>query len=161
MYAQLGNIRFEGLKGFSTFSHTVGVTYAQHARINGKSRLEATGDELDAISFEMMLHANFTDPEADIDVINTATVNREILKLILGNGKVVGDFVITSFEKVTEFTDPLGNIISSISKTPHFIRPSVTVSVAPCSGYQAFCHRSSTSSSSIFISSDSPCVLSE
>jgi len=113
MYAQLGNIRFEGLKGFSTFSKTVAVAYAQHARINGKARLEATGDELDAISFDMLLHANFTDPEADIDQIETACTDREVLKLILGNGNIVGDFVITSIEDVIEFTDPKGNIISA------------------------------------------------
>jgi len=112
MYAQLGNIRFEGLKGFSSFSHTVAVAYAQHARINGKSRLEATGDELDAISIEILLHANFTNPEADIEEMRAAMYNREILKLILGNGNIVGDFVISSFEKVIDFTDPKGNIIS-------------------------------------------------
>jgi len=113
MYAQLGNIRFEGLKGFSSFSETIAATYAQHARINRKARLEATGNELDAISIEMYFHANFTDPEADIEAIRVATVNHEILKLVLGNGNVVGDFVITSFEKTIDFTDPSGNIISA------------------------------------------------
>lgn len=113
MYAQLGNIRFTGPKGFSSLEETFGVEYAQHARINRKPRLEATGDVLDAISFEMYLHASFTDPEADIEELHTATRERQVLPLILGNGNVVGNFVIPSFTKSTLFTDPSGNLIEA------------------------------------------------
>jgi len=111
MYAQLGNIRFEGLKGFSNFSHERGVNYAQHELINGKPRLQAVGDNLDSISFGMYLHSEFTNPEADIDTLRTAMQNREILPLILGNGRVLGFFVIPSFSQVNSFTDPKGNLI--------------------------------------------------
>lgn len=112
MYAQLGNIRFEGLKGFTSLEETFGVNYVQHELIKNKPRLERTGDVLDTISFSMVLHSEFTDPEADIDVLRTAMKNGEILTLILGNGKVVGNFVIPNFTKTTEFTDAVGNLIS-------------------------------------------------
>lgn len=111
MYAQLGNIRFEGLKGFSSFSHERGVNYAQHDRINGKPRLQAVGDILDTISFGMYLHSEFTNPEADIETLRLAMQNREILPLILGNGRVVGNFVIPNFSQGNSFTDPAGNLI--------------------------------------------------
>lgn len=114
MYAQLGNIRFEGLKGFTSLEETFAMNYAQHERINNKPRLEATGEALDVISFDMYLHSEFTDPEADIKAIREAVKNREILTLILGNGTVVGDFVITTATKSTNFTDPTGNIIEAI-----------------------------------------------
>lgn len=113
MYAQLGNIRFEGLKGFSSFEETFGVNYAQHDRINGKPRLQAVGDVLDTISFEMYLHKEFTDPEADIEALRVAMADREILPLVLGNGRVLGNFVIPNFTKTTSFTDQLGNIIEA------------------------------------------------
>jgi len=113
MYAQLGNIRFEGLKGFSSLEESFGVNYVEHERINGKPRLQAVGDVLDTITFDMFLHADFTDPEADIEAIRLNMVNREVLPLVLGNGKVVGNFVIPSFTKSTQFTDPNGNIISA------------------------------------------------
>lgn len=113
MYAQLGNIRFEGLKGFSSLEETYGVNYAQHERIKSKPRLERVGDILDSISFEMYLHAQFTDPEEDIRVMREAMQSGEILTLILGNGSIVGDFVIPNFTKTTEFTDTSGNIISA------------------------------------------------
>lgn len=113
MYAQLGSIRFEGLNGFSSFSHERGVNYAQHERINGKPRLQAVGDLLDTISFDMYLHADFVDPEASIEQLNVAMKNREVLLLILGNGKIVGDFVIPTLSQVNSFTDPFGNLISA------------------------------------------------
>jgi len=113
MYAQLGNIRFEGLKGFSNFSHERGVNYAQHDRINGKPRLQAVGDILDTISFEMYLHSEFTNPESDIETLRLSMQNREILPLILGNGRVLGFFVIPNFSQVNSFTDPKGNLIET------------------------------------------------
>ena len=111
MYAQLGNIRFEGLKGFSNFSHERGVNYAQHELINGKPRLQAVGENLDSISFGMYLHSQFTNPEADIETLRLAMQERKILPLILGNGRVLGFFVIPNFSQINSFTDPVGNII--------------------------------------------------
>lgn len=111
MYAQLGNIRFEGLKGFSNFSHERGVNYAQHELINGKPRLQSVGDNLDSISFGMYLHSQFTNPEADIETLRIAMQNREILPLLLGNGRILGFFVIPNFSQENSFTDPLGNLI--------------------------------------------------
>lgn len=111
MYAQLGNIRFEGLKGFSNFSHERGVNYAQHELINGKPRLQAVGDNLDSISFGMYLHSEFTNPELDIETLRLSMQNREVLPLILGNGRVLGFFVIPNFSQVNSFTDSNGNLI--------------------------------------------------
>lgn len=111
MYAQLGNIRFEDLKGFSDFSHERGVNYAQHELINGKPRLQAVGDNLDSISFGMYLHSEFTNPELDIETLRLSMQNREVLPLILGNGRVLGFFVIPNFSQVNSFTDPNGNLI--------------------------------------------------
>lgn len=111
MYAQLGKIRFEGVKGFTTLEESFAVNYAQHERIKGKPRLEFVGDVLDSLTFDMFLHSDFTNPEEDIEALRIYMVNREILPLILGNGRFVGNFVIPGFSKTTGFTDPSGNII--------------------------------------------------
>ncbi len=112
MYAQLGNIRFEGSRGFTSLEESFGVNYAQHERIRSKPRLERVGDNLDTISFDMYLHSQFTDPESDIAALRTYMQDGEILPLILGTGKVLGNFVIPNFTKTTEFTDPSGNLIA-------------------------------------------------
>jgi phage protein U len=112
MYAQLGNIKFEGLKGFVSFGHEKGVNFAQHERIDGKPRLQSVGDNLDSISFDIYLHSEFTNPEEDIEALELAMDNKEVLLLLLGNGKIVGDFVITNFSQSNSFTDSVGNLIS-------------------------------------------------
>lgn len=113
MYAQLGNIKFESAKGFTSLEETFGVNYAQHERIKGKPRLEAVGSNLDTVSFSMYLHSQFTTPEDDIEQMRINMVNNEVLPLVLGNGKVVGSFVITNFSVTTMFTDPVGNLIEA------------------------------------------------
>lgn len=113
MYAQLGDIRFEGQKGFSSFSHERGVNYAQHERIKGKPRLQHVGDNLDTISFDMYLHSEFTNPEQDIEALNLAMQNNRVMMLLLGNGKIVGNFVVPTFSQTNSFTDPVGNLISA------------------------------------------------
>jgi len=114
MYAQLGNIKFESAKGFTSLEETFGMNYAQHDRIKGKPRLEAVGANLDTVNFSMYLHSQFTTPEDDIEQMRVNMVNNEILPLVLGNGKVVGSFVITNFSVTTMFTDPVGNLIESM-----------------------------------------------
>lgn len=113
MYAQLGNIKFEGVKGFSTLEQAFAMNYAQHERIKGKPRLEAVGSMLDTIAFTMHLHSSFTNPEEDIEAIRVNMLNKEILTLVLGNGAVVGNYVINDFTKNTTFTDPVGNLIEA------------------------------------------------
>lgn len=113
MYAQLGDIKFQGAKGFSSLEQTFSMNYAQHDRIKGKPSIEAVGSALDTISFTMYLHSQFTNPEDDIEAIRVNMINKEILPLVLGNGIVVGNFVITDFNKSTTFTDPMGNIIEA------------------------------------------------
>lgn len=113
MYAQLGNIKFEGPKGFASLEETFGMNYAQHERIKGKPRLEAVGSNLDTISFSMHLHSQFTTPEDDIEQMRINMANNEILPLVLGNGRVVGNYVITNFSVSTIFTDPVHNLIEA------------------------------------------------
>jgi len=113
MYAQLGTIRFEGQNGFTSFSHARGVNYAQNALINGKPKLQAVGAVLDSISLEITLHSSFTNPEADVLALKTAMENKTVLPLILGNGTVLGYFVIPNFTQTTGFADPIGNLISA------------------------------------------------
>ncbi len=112
MYAQLGNIKFEGSKGFSSFTEGFGVNYAQHERIQGKPRLESVGDVLDTKSFSMYLHSSFSNPEQDIETLKKYMRDREILTLVLGTGVVAGNFVIPSMNITPEFTDPNGGLIS-------------------------------------------------
>lgn len=111
MYAQLGDTIFEGKKGFSAFAGSSETEYAQHALIEGKPRLQQIGEKLEEITLTINLHYSYCNPEEEIDKLQTARRNGYILPFILGNGVVVGDFVITSIKRDITQTDQLSNIV--------------------------------------------------
>lgn len=111
MYAQLGDIFFQALKGFTSYEDTRETIYAQHQRIEGKPKLQRTGEALNEISLVMKFHAAFCDPEVEYDALNDHRVAGDILSLILGNGFYEGDFVITQLKKTLSQTDDDGSYI--------------------------------------------------
>lgn len=112
MYAQLGNIRFEGLKGFTALRRDREATFAELALLDGKARLQRLGSALESIGFDMLLRREFTDPVADLAELNDVRENGEVLPLLTGDGAFVGQYVLTKLsEDVTE-TDALGIPIS-------------------------------------------------
>lgn len=101
MYAQIGSIRFEGLKGFSAFGRSVESSLAEHALIDGKPRLQRVGDGLIQLDFTSTLHQRFTNPAADLSALETSRANGEILPVITGGGDFLGNFVIKSLSHAT------------------------------------------------------------
>lgn len=94
MYAQLGSIQFTTLKGFTGFSTTEETNIVEHALIEGKPKLQRLGTNLDAIELTMLFDAAFCTPQLEIDSLNESREAGEILPLIMGNGRFVGNFVI-------------------------------------------------------------------
>ena len=112
MFAQLGSIPFQGLKGFTQFAEGRSTNIAQHARIEGKPRLQRVGSNLHELNVSILLHASFTNPETDFATLDEARETSEILPLVLKNGVYVGDYVITSIDRDILQTDALSNIVS-------------------------------------------------
>lgn len=111
MYAQLGTIIFEQLKGFSTYKQDYKSKYAEHTLIKGKARLEALGEQLETLNFSMRLHQDFINPETAFNELNTARTENQVLSLVLGNGVYVNDFVILSISKDVVHTADDGSVI--------------------------------------------------
>jgi phage protein U len=111
MYAQLGDIRFEGLFGFDTFKGKRAQSLAQHALIDGKPRLQKTGDQLEEIQIDIQLHSRFCDPESVIAQLHSACAGGQIMPLITGAGEFVGDFTISEVGRALNHLDPRGRII--------------------------------------------------
>lgn len=97
MYAQIGNIIFEGLNGFESFEHSDSTTYAQHDLITGKPVLVPTGNNLEEINISIVLRAEFIKPEEAILEIKKAKDSFEVLPLVKGSGRYMGDFIITEY----------------------------------------------------------------
>lgn len=110
MYAQLGNIVFQGLKGFDTFRSKRETNFAQHAVIDGKPKLQRIGSNLEEVSLSLQFHASFCDPQVEASALEAARDAAEILPLLLGSGEFVGNFAIQTITKDIEDLDHLGNL---------------------------------------------------
>jgi phage protein U len=117
MYGQLGNIKFEGSKGFTDYQITEGARYGEIPIINGKARLQKTGDELTAITLEIRFHKGFTgaDLDADIQQIRDYMAAGTPLPFTNGAGLLIGNFVITSFTPNPEVMDTSGQAIAIVA----------------------------------------------
>lgn len=111
MYHQLGNITFEGLKGFSALGSREAPSLAQHAVIDGKPKLQRTGDTLDEYRIAIMFHSRFCNPETEVGKLKSAMRSGEILPLIVGTGETLGNFVISEIEQDVQHTTKEGAII--------------------------------------------------
>ncbi len=110
MYAQLGDIVFEPITGFTEFSRKRETEIAQHSRINRKARLQNTGEKLDEITIKIKFHFLFANPEESIAELQDARQNGAILPFVWGNGVFVGNFVITTIAESLLQNDDVGNI---------------------------------------------------
>jgi phage protein U len=111
MYAQLGNIVFETLTGFSDYSEKRGTNMVQQSRIDDKARLQNTGEKLDEITLKVMVYSATTEnPMELINLFQIARANGEILPFVWGNGIFAGNFVITDISKTVTKTDSTGNV---------------------------------------------------
>jgi phage protein U len=99
MYAQLGDIVFETLKGFTAYTDKQETTYAEHALIENKPRLQRTGEKLQEINLTIDFHSAFCQPDVEMAKLQQLRLNGEILTFIWGSGDVEGDFVIKSISK--------------------------------------------------------------
>lgn len=114
MYAQLGNRLFSKLKSFTDFNKTGSAIYAEHALIDTKPRLQRTGLALEEITLSIRFHIAFCNPAEEIEALRQSRDEGEILPLLWGNGKVEGNFVITTLNETIEDADPQGNIFSCL-----------------------------------------------
>lgn len=124
MYAQIGNIIFDFLNSFESFQRQDDTVYAKHDIISGKPRLQPVANELEILSIGMHLRAEFTNVEQSILSLKNSKDNFEVLPFVLGNGRYMGDYVITSISETwnQQFAD--GQLIDaslSISLTEYAV----------------------------------------
>lgn len=111
MFAQLGNIKFEGVKGLDSMSRRRDSILAEHAVILGKPRLQKIGNGLDRYSIVAHFHTAFCVPEDELSALNNYRLSGEILPFILGTGEILGSFVIASLQDDPVAFDGLGGVV--------------------------------------------------
>lgn len=98
--------------GFQSFTDTRAASYAEHPLLDGKSRLQRTGDELQRVSFSMTLHESFSDPRAQFQAMEAYRQNGEVLPLVDGLGQYIADFVIEALDYEVIQTGPTGSWVA-------------------------------------------------
>ncbi|MGH7779737.1 MAG: phage tail protein [Candidatus Binataceae bacterium] len=94
MFAELGPIRFEVVGSPEGIESERRYDYARQPVIGAQPRLQWTGDDLERLSFELLLHASFTNPELQAAALRAAAQTHQAMPLVLGNGVFRGFFVI-------------------------------------------------------------------
>jgi phage protein U len=94
-HALLGDIRFSLVTYFEGMELKFAADYAEHALIKGKPMLQWTGDKLDEVSWDIVLHAGYCDPEAEMLKLRQAVRDHKALPLVFANGDYKGYFVPT------------------------------------------------------------------
>jgi phage protein U len=79
--------------------------------LQGKPRVQRTGERLDSISLSFMFHASFCNPSQEVQRLYDAMQAEEVLPFVLANGTVLGNFVIESVSDTIRKTDGIGNVI--------------------------------------------------
>ncbi|UVK85238.1 phage tail protein [Pseudomonas sichuanensis] len=110
----LGDIEFEVLSHPSAQSERTTADYAEHARIQGKPKLEWIGEGLDELSLEISLHVAVGDPEARVRLLKKAKADHAPLPYVLGSGDFRGIYLITGLDVTTRKTDNVGRLFAAL-----------------------------------------------
>jgi len=104
MYIQLGNFFFD--KSFSpeSISHSDETSFAEHALINIKPRLQPTGNNLEEFELSIKLRAEIVNITETVLALKKAKDTAEILPFLYGYGVYKGDFVITRINETINYT---------------------------------------------------------
>ena len=143
MFAQLGPHIFEGIKSPSTLSDSRSVRYGRISMIAGKDALQYTGEESKELSLSINLDIAFCDVEAEIDALQDSMTSAEVLPFVMGNGRIVGNYVITDIDITTQRSDAIGRreaavvSISLLETTTTAVKSTLPVAVIPLTSSEA------------------------
>ncbi|WP_140921083.1 phage tail protein [Limnobaculum xujianqingii] len=112
-WAILGDFSFDILSSPHAYGHRSSVTWAEHALIQGKPKLEYVGDELDEITFEVLFHSHLVKTETQLRLLREAKEKHEPMALVMGDGDYKGPYVIANVDTNANTTTPGGRIRSA------------------------------------------------
>lgn len=98
MFAALGDIQFEVVGSPESYESAAAYDFPELRVIESKPRLQWVGDELERLTFDLMWHASFTNPAAQLALLRATAAEHLALPLVFGNGGFRGFFVIESIK---------------------------------------------------------------
>ncbi|MGG6295302.1 phage tail protein [Leptolyngbya sp. AN02str] len=112
LWGLLGDLEFEVGEAPKSFGLQEKTNYAEHERIEGKPRLQWTGDSLDSLDLAFAWHCDWCDPDQKLEELRQLKDTHEPQRLVIG-ARFIGSFVIESISSNLKRTDPTGVTIQS------------------------------------------------
>ena len=113
MWAQLGTVRFELLETPESVRQRDKWDYVEHKVLDEKSHLQKMGKSLQELTLKIKLSTSFgTDPQKLLSIIYENAEKEEPLPFILGDGTIIGKYVIEEITKEWKRTDNKGKLLS-------------------------------------------------
>ncbi len=110
MYIMLGDVGYARLESPTTYEIEKKADYAEMHVTEGKPLLQYMGQGLDKLDLNFSFHVSVTDPHAAwtklVDMINA----HKAFPVTMGNGQVVGKFVISGLKRTTAVTAEDGTL---------------------------------------------------
>jgi phage protein U len=113
MFALLGDILFQVVNSPDSIESLMRWDYAEHRVIESSPVLQWVGDDLERLDLGMLLHKSVSDPLTSLTLLRTAADTHIALPLVLGNGQVVGIYVIISMTVKMEQLSAVGDLIAT------------------------------------------------
>lgn len=98
MFAVLGDIQFEVVGSPESYESVGAYDFPELRVIDSKPRLQWVGDELERLTFDLIWHASFTNPAAQLALMRATAAQHLALPLVFGDGGYRGLFVIESIK---------------------------------------------------------------
>jgi phage protein U len=109
MFAQLGNIVFDGLFGFNDLRFDgEEVNFAEFNLFGRKPTLQKTGTSLLEISTSITLNVDFCNISEKLKALQSYRNSSEVVALLMGSGLLIGNFVIVSMPFTVDSAFPDG-----------------------------------------------------
>ena len=96
MFAVLGEIQFEVVGSPEAYESAGAYDFAEQKVVESKPQLQWVGDDLERLKFELVWHASFTNPAAQLALLRATAAEHLAQPLVFGNGGFRGFFVIES-----------------------------------------------------------------
>ncbi|HIK42153.1 phage tail protein [Thermoleptolyngbya sp. M55_K2018_002] len=110
IWGVLGSVEFELEVAPNSFGLKESTEYASHDRIEGKPRLQWTGDALHEADMTFRWLYEWCDPEQQIKLLRDEMAKHEPLRLVIGS-RYVGAFVILDITSSLIVTDEVGRTL--------------------------------------------------
>ncbi|MGH8013349.1 MAG: phage tail protein, partial [Candidatus Binataceae bacterium] len=116
MFAIFGEIVFEVLNSPESMESYRSWDYAEHRVIENRPHLQWVSDPLQRLTLELMFHSSFTSPSLQMAALLAAASDHSARPLILGNGELLGHFVITALSALSRQMSATGEVISIMAR---------------------------------------------